>query len=63
LGAGMWGSMWFRSASERSVGYLFLMRVRVAEYLPRTTFHTASEGLFCELRHYGVLRGSPVRSS
>jgi hypothetical protein len=26
LGAGRWGSMYFHSASERSVGYLFLMR-------------------------------------
>jgi hypothetical protein len=30
------------SASDRSVGYLFLMRARVAKYPPRTTFHTAS---------------------
>src|SRR5215218_265726 len=38
--------MWFHSASDRSVGYLFLMRARVAKYPPRTTFHTASEKLF-----------------
>src|SRR5215210_4141642 len=36
--------MWFHSASDRSVGYLFLMRARVAKYPPRTTFHTASLG-------------------
>src|SRR5829696_2316981 len=34
--------MYFHSASERSVGYLFLMRARVAKHHPRTTFHTAS---------------------
>src|SRR5215207_6484519 len=34
--------MWFHSASDRSVGYLFLMRARVAKYPPRTTFHTVS---------------------
>src|SRR5215207_3163320 len=34
--------MQFHSASDRSVGYLFLMRARVAKYPPRTTFHTAS---------------------
>src|SRR3954447_10553783 len=39
---GMWGSMYFHSASDRSVGYLFLMRARVAKHPPRTTFHTAS---------------------
>src|SRR5215210_4438490 len=41
--------MHFHSASERSVGYLFLMRARVAKYPPRTTFHTASP-------HFHVLR-------
>src|ERR687889_601573 len=42
LGAGRWGSMYFHSASEISVGYLFLMRARVAKQPPRTTFHTVS---------------------
>ena len=41
LETGMWGSMYFHSSSDRSVGYLFLMRARVAKYPPRTTFHTA----------------------
>src|SRR5215218_195734 len=31
------------------------MRARVAKYPPRTTFHTASEGEFCELRLSHVL--------
>src|SRR5215217_2270596 len=34
--------MYLHSASERSVGYLFLMRARVAKHPPRSTFHTAS---------------------
>src|SRR5918995_2683852 len=34
------------------------MRARVAKYPQWTTFHTASEGEFCELRRYGVLRSS-----
>src|SRR3954467_909244 len=42
LGRGRWGSMHSHSASDRSVGYLFLMRARVAKHPPRTTFHTAS---------------------
>src|SRR5215213_2448817 len=33
------------SSSERSVGFHFLMRARVAKYPPRTTFHTVSERL------------------
>src|SRR5918998_5096724 len=59
MGAGRWGSMYFHSSSDRSVGYLFLMRARVAKYPLRTTFHTASEGLFSEVRRYEVLRSSP----
>ena len=50
LETGMWGSMYFHSSSDRSVGYLFLMRARVAKYPPRTTFHTASEEEFSEVR-------------
>jgi hypothetical protein len=34
--------MLFHSASDKSVGYLFLMRARGAKYPPRTTFRTAS---------------------
>src|SRR5215212_10512771 len=45
LGAGRWGSMQDHSSSERSVGFHFLMRARVAKYPPRTTFHTVSERL------------------
>src|SRR5215203_3665075 len=44
------------SASERSVGYLFLIRARVANHYPTHPFRTVSEGEFCELRHNGVLR-------
>jgi hypothetical protein len=40
--------MYFHSASDRSVGYLFLMRARVAKHYPRTTFHTVSEVEFSE---------------
>jgi hypothetical protein len=50
LGAGRWGSIYFHSSSERSVGYVFLMRARVAKYPPKTTFHTASEEEFSEVR-------------
>src|SRR5215217_4594452 len=48
----MWASMWFHSSSDRSVGYLFLMRARVAKYPPRTTFHTVSEGEFSEVHFH-----------
>jgi hypothetical protein len=34
------------------------MHARVPKHNPRTTFHTVSEGEFCELRHNGVLRSS-----
>src|SRR5215218_9101311 len=44
LGRGRWGPMHSHSASDRSVGYLFLMRARVAKHPPRSTFHTASQG-------------------
>src|SRR5215217_5802778 len=38
------------SASERSVGYLFLMRARVANHYPTHPFRTVSEGVFSEVR-------------
>jgi hypothetical protein len=37
------------SASERSVGYLFLMRATVANYYPTHPFRTVSEGVFSEV--------------
>jgi hypothetical protein len=49
LGEGRWGFMYLHSASDKSVGYVFLMRARVAKYPPRTTFHTASEEGFSEV--------------
>jgi hypothetical protein len=57
LGAGMWGSMYFHSASERSVGYLFLIPARVANHHPRTTFHTVS------LRPSALRRSKKVANS
>ena len=44
LGVGRGGSMYFHSASDRSVGYLFLIPAKVAKYRPRTPFHTVSPG-------------------
>src|SRR5215212_925894 len=38
------------SASERSVGYLFLMRARVVNQYPTHPFRTVSEGVFSEVR-------------
>src|SRR5829696_2465246 len=38
------------SASERSVGYLFLMRARVANHYPTHPFRTVSEEEFSETR-------------
>src|SRR5215217_4656232 len=34
------------------------MHARVAKYHPRSTFHTASEVKFSEVRRHGVLRSS-----
>src|SRR5215208_4683740 len=51
--------MQFHSASDRSVGYLFLMRARVAKYPPRTTFHTVSDGKFSEVRCYPIFSRRP----
>ena len=48
--------MYLHSASDKSVGYVFLMRARVAQYPPRTTFHTASLG-------FSVNRDIPHSSS
>src|SRR5215218_8695249 len=48
LGVGMWGSMQDHSSSERSVGYVFLIRARVANYHLTTPFRTVSEGSFSE---------------
>src|SRR5687767_6011852 len=36
------------------------MHARVADQHPRTTFHTVSEGRFCELRPNGVLRSCAI---
>src|SRR5215217_3356311 len=47
------------SASERSVGYLFLMRARVANHYPTHPFRTVSEGAFSEVRLLGVLGSWP----
>jgi hypothetical protein len=38
------------SASERSVGYLFLIHARVANHYPSHPFRTVSEGEFSEVR-------------
>jgi hypothetical protein len=47
---------------DRSVGYLFLMRARVAKYLPRTTFHTASPRARVNgLRAIAYCCGSPTK--
>src|SRR5215210_3010980 len=43
LGVGMWGSMQDHSSSERSVGYVFLIRARVANYHLTTPFRTVSK--------------------
>src|SRR4028118_1727241 len=43
-GVGKWGSMQDHSASDRSVGYVFLMRARVASQHTTTPFRTVSEG-------------------
>src|SRR5215217_6800714 len=42
--------MHFHSASERSVGYVFLMRARVANRYLTHPFQTVSEGVFPETR-------------
>ena len=44
LGTGRWGSMQDHSSSERSVGYVFLMRARVANHYPTPPFRTVSPG-------------------
>src|SRR5215210_946364 len=58
--------MHFHSASERSVGYLFLMRARVAKYPPRTTFHTASPRTGVKIAvaaaPFSWFRGGPARA-
>src|SRR5215213_1180788 len=48
LGVGIWGSMQDHSASERSVGYVFLIPARVSNYHLTTPFRTVSEGEYPE---------------
>jgi hypothetical protein len=38
------------SESDRSVGYVFLVRARVANYYPTHPFRTVSEDTFSEIR-------------
>src|SRR5215207_10269270 len=47
------------SASERSVGYLFLIRARVANHYPTHPFRTVSYTEFSEVRLSLVLGTSP----
>ena len=50
------------SASERSVGYLFLMRARVANHYPTHPFRTVSEGKFSEVQRYEVAPARPDKT-
>src|SRR5215212_464861 len=63
LGAGRWGSMSSHSASYKSVEYVFLMRARVVDHHPDTTFHTASPRTPVNTgRHAPVGRGRDHRT-